>query len=169
MVRNVVSPATNSVRTLLPDLLKPNSRSRMGGVVGVPVVAAWLMASPLSATRRHHRALPSLRGAQRRSNPHPGAGLLRFTRNDEGNYCRVGAAATLPGRITPQPTRNGGSRPCTGRAKVRGTSGIRSGKRALISGGGVGVVSAVSQTTTAPLLRISSGVTHGERAGSASK
>jgi len=46
---------------------------------------------------------------------------------------------------------------------------MRSGKRALISAGGVGVVSAVSQTTTAPLLRMSSGVTQGERAGSASK
>src|SRR5580704_6592854 len=109
----------NSVRTLLPDVLKPNSRSRMGGGAGVPVVAAWLMASPLSATRRHHRALPALRGAQRRSHPHPGAGLLRFTCNDEVNYC--GAAATLPGLITPQPTRNGGSRPCTGRGNVRGT------------------------------------------------
>src|ERR1700722_15909513 len=128
-------------------------------------LGSWL--PPLSATRRHHRALPALRGAQRRSHPHPGAGLLRFTCNDEVNYC--GAAATLPGLITPQPTRNGGSLPCTGRGKVRGTSGIRSGKRALISAGGVGVVSAVSQTTTAPLLRMSSGVTHGERAGSASK
>src|ERR1700720_3283451 len=166
MVRNVVSPATNSVRTLLPDWLKPNSRSRMGG--GVPVVAAWLMASPLSATRRHHRALPSLRGAQRPSNPHPEAGSLRFVLDDV-NYCGVAVAATLPGLITPQPTRTGSSRPCTGRGKVRGTSGIRSGKRALISAGGVGVVSAVSQTTTAPLLRMSSGVTHGERAGSASK
>src|SRR5690242_8108630 len=37
-----------------------------------------------------------------------------------------------------------------------------------MSGGGVGVVSAATQTTTAPLLRISSAVTHGERSGAAS-
>src|ERR1700731_1726623 len=51
------------------------------------------------------------------------APLLAMTKD----YFDISAAATLPGRITPQPTRNGGSRPCTGRGKVRGTSGIRSG------------------------------------------
>ena len=38
-----------------------------------------------------------------------------------------------------------------------------------MSGGGVGDVSAVSQTTTAPFLRMSSAVTQGVRAGSASE
>src|SRR5581483_2731239 len=84
---------------------------------------------------------------------------------------RAGAVAAdeSTGRITPQPTRSSGSRPCTRRSKVCGTSGMRSGKRALMSAGGVGVVSAVSQTTTAPLARMSAGVTEGERAGSSSK
>src|SRR5579872_4817256 len=40
----------------------------------------------------------------------------------------AGAAATVPGLITAQPIRNGGMRPSTGRSKVRGTSGTRSGK-----------------------------------------
>ena len=58
--------------------------------------------------------------------------------------------ATLPGLITPQPIRNIGSRPCTGRSKARGTSGTRSGKYALMSGGGVGVVSARARPRPRP-------------------
>ena len=41
------------------------------------------------------------------------------------------------GRITAQPMRRSGSRPCTGRSNARGTSGTRSGKRSLIAAGGV--------------------------------
>src|SRR5262249_7258553 len=74
---------------------------------------------------------------------------------------RPPAASPLP----PQPMRNSGRRPCTSRSKARGTSGTRSGKRSLISAGGVPAVSAVGQTTIAPLLLIASGVTHGERSG----
>ena len=40
----------------------------------------------------------------------------------------AGAAATLPGLITPHPTHSTGSLPCTGRSKARGTSATRSGK-----------------------------------------
>ena len=61
----------------------------------------------------------------------------------------------LAGLITPQPINNGGKRPRTGRANVCGTSGTRSGKRALISGGGAGSVPAAGQTITAPLSRMS--------------
>src|SRR5712691_474791 len=75
------------------------------------------------------------------------------------------AAGCACGLITPQPMRNSGRRPCTPRSKARGTSGTRSGKRSLISAGGVPAVSAVGQTTIAPLLLTASGVTQGERSG----
>ena len=81
----------------------------------------------------------------------------------------MAAAGALAGLIIPQPIRNGGSRPRTGRAKVCGTSAMRSGKRALIAGGGSGVVGAAGQSTTAPFSRISCAVTQGERSGSAAK
>jgi len=61
--------------------------------------------------------------------------------------------------MTPHPISNGGSLPRTGRAKLCGTSGTRSGKCASISGGGAGSVSAARQTTTAPFSRIVSALT----------
>jgi hypothetical protein len=54
--------------------------------------------------------------------------LLDRPRQSARRRRRQCAAATLPGLITPQPTRNGDMRPCTGRSKLRGTSGTRSGK-----------------------------------------
>jgi hypothetical protein len=54
--------------------------------------------------------------------------LLDRPRQSARRRRRQCAGATLPGLITPQPTRNGDMRPCTGRSKLRGTSGTRSGK-----------------------------------------
>ncbi len=80
-----------------------------------------------------------------------------LTRGDRS--CGAGAPMRTrsAGLIMPQPMRNGGSRPRTGRSNVCGTSGTRSGNCALISGGGAGLVSAAGQTTTAPLSRMSAG------------
>src|SRR5579871_632361 len=201
MVRNVVRPATNSVRTLLPDLLRLNIRSRKRGALCVSVAAAWLMTLPLpwrilvdqrkpsiaTAGKSFERIFLSRTREARRLRRSPILDKKSFRNTDShcdrrrtatsGTYLgavrdqRAGVAAAdeSTGRITPQPTRNSGSRPCTRRSKVCGTSGMRSGKRALMSAGGVGVVSDVSQTTTAPLARMSAGVTEGERAGSSSK
>src|SRR5215213_9783542 len=66
------------------------------------------------------------------------------------------------GRITAQPMRSSGSRPCTERSKDRGTSATRSGKRALSHGGGVPAASIAVQVTTAPFWRITSSLSQGD-------
>src|SRR6266480_575926 len=81
----------------------------------------------------------------------------------------VRALSSACGRIIAQPIRITGSLPCTGRANARGSSGTRSGKRSLITAGGVPAVSVVGHTTIAPLVFMASGVTHGDRSGAVSR
>ena len=100
-------------------------------------------------------------GARRRGLPLAHAGVTGSDRTSSmrRRRCHRGGdvSAVDCGRISPQPMRMSGSRPCIERSKARGTSGTRSGKRSLISGGGAPAVSVVGHTTIAPLLLIASG------------
>ena len=108
------------------------------------------------------------RAASRVSSMEPGGAEER--RTERRWSCGTGAAAgAFAGLIMPHPIRNGGSLPCTGRAKVCGTSGTRSGKCALISGGGAGIRIGRRPDHDGALLADVSAVTQGERSGSASK
>src|ERR1051326_4446379 len=81
----------------------------------------------------------------------------------------AGAAPAACGRIMAQPTRESGSRPRTGRAKERGPSTTRAGKRDLIAAGGAPVLSLTSHTRIAPFSRTSGSLTHGVSSGVAAR